>query len=97
LGAVATLQQKGPTLGDLGKLAAQLTRLAGEDQWRITGQGLLDPLQVGEVRVDGLLLDRLAFPALGAPGVRHRTSRLAAIQADWHGNRSATAGKPIGA
>lgn len=40
LGAVAALQQEGATLGDLGKLTAQLAGFPGKHQRRIAGQAL---------------------------------------------------------
>ncbi|MNF79909.1 hypothetical protein D3C84_621400 [compost metagenome] len=78
LGAVAALQQEGAALGHLGELPAQLAGLAGKHQWRIAGQGPLDARQMGGIGVNGLLLDGLASPAVGAPGLAHRATRLAA-------------------
>lgn len=69
--AIAALQQEGPTLGDFGKLTAQLACFAGKHQWRITGQGLLDLAQVRGVGVLRLLLDRQGAPAVRAPRLAH--------------------------
>ncbi|MNQ39937.1 hypothetical protein D3C85_535760 [compost metagenome] len=80
LGAVATLQQEGTALGHLAELAAQLAGFAGKYQRRVTGQDLLDLGQVGGIGVVRLLLDRLASPAFGTPGLRHDGSRLQAVQ-----------------
>ncbi|MNO59409.1 hypothetical protein D3C76_499970 [compost metagenome] len=69
--AVAALQEEGAPGGDFGELPAQLAGLAGEHQRREAGEGLLDLGHAGGVRVMGLLLDRLASPAIGAPGQAH--------------------------
>ncbi|EJT83086.1 hypothetical protein PPS11_40108 [Pseudomonas putida S11] len=71
LGAVATLQQEGAAFGDLGKLPAQLARLAREHQRRVAGQGLFDLQQVRGIGVGRLLLDRQGAPAVGAPRLVH--------------------------
>ncbi|KPY40222.1 Uncharacterized protein ALO52_05173 [Pseudomonas syringae pv. primulae] len=42
-GAVAALQQKRAALGHFGKLATQLSGLAGKHQRRVAGQALFDP------------------------------------------------------
>ncbi|MNQ85886.1 hypothetical protein D3C85_1010620 [compost metagenome] len=65
--AITTLEQEGAALGDLGELAAQFARLAGEHQRRVARQGLLDMRQFGGVRVLGLLLDGFVPPAFWAP------------------------------
>ena len=71
LRAIAALQQKRTPFGDLGKLTAQLPGLTGKHHGRITGQALLDGMQVRRVRVVGLLLDRQGAPAVRAPGLAH--------------------------
>ncbi len=40
--AIPALEQEGASGGDFGELPAQLASLAGEDQRRVSGEGLLD-------------------------------------------------------
>ena len=74
LGAIAALQQERAALGHLGELPSQLPCFAGEDQRWQAGQGAFNAREVFGIRVFGLLLDRLASPAIGAPGVVHDRS-----------------------
>src|SRR5262249_20808507 len=67
LGAIATLQQERPALGDGAKRALQTPRLAREDQRRIGAQELLNGIQRRLIRILRNLPDRHAPPAIETP------------------------------
>jgi len=74
LGAVTSLEQERAALGHFCELPLEFAGFAGEHQGRQASQGLLNALEVIGIRVFGLLLDWLASPAFGAPGVGHGRS-----------------------
>src|SRR5512132_1524406 len=71
LGAVAALQQEGPSFGDLGERALQPPRLAGEHQRREMPELSFGFEQPVLVRVDRNLHDRAAPPTIRTPGMIH--------------------------
>ena len=74
LRAVAGLEEKGATRGDVGQFGLQVLRFAGEDEGRLAAQLLLSADQSGGVGPAWGLRGRAAEPRLGGPleSVGHR-------------------------
>ncbi|MCZ6859274.1 MAG: hypothetical protein O7I42_03170 [Alphaproteobacteria bacterium] len=71
LGAISALQEERLTFGGLGELRLQIARLAGENQRRGLGKGLLGRGQRLGVGLDRHLIGRLLAPAIGGPLTHH--------------------------